>query len=128
MRLEIWIAIVTTAIPSIIAIIGIVIQYRSNQKQIQIMLAQINPTENVKPKEPINWMKVVLLGVYVCGLLWGLGSSLATFIFWLPASPRIIFLALLFNLWMLSIMFRNMKRVLTEWPWREAILKESDKV
>ena len=117
MRLEIWIAIVTTAIPSIIAIIGIVIQYRSNQKQIQIMLAQTNPTENVKPKEPINWMKVVLLGVYVCGAVWGLVSCLVAFIFWLPASPRIIFLILLFDLWMLSIMFKNIRRI-GRWPWR----------
>ncbi|MCA1578948.1 MAG: hypothetical protein LC794_16485 [Acidobacteria bacterium] len=117
MKLEIWIAIAGIVVQSIIAIIGIVVQFRSNQKQIQIALAQAKPTEKATPKKPVNWLKTVLFTLYLCGSIWGLASSVYIFIIHLPASPRLVFVVLAFNLWLTYYNVKNLRRI-SRWPWR----------
>ena len=142
MKLEIWIAIGGIVVQSIIAVIGIVVQWRSNQRQIQIALAQANPTENVKPKEPINWPKIVLLPLYVFAAIFGIICLGITYAY-LPPEWRILLFLLPFNVYMAYYNIKNSIRI-GRWPSRglfefaeadkfgsrqqsSAILNESDK-
>jgi len=116
MKLETWIAIGGIVVQSIIAVIGIAVQWRSNKRQIQIMLAQANPTENVKPKEPINWPKLVLLSLYTFAVISGVVGLIITYAY-IPASLRIVFFLVPLNLWMAYYNIKNVIRI-GRWPWR----------